>query len=88
MGEIVFAVEHEKARTLGDIMFRRTGLAFDPAHNSSWPRRITEIAARSRSWAQTDVGQVVAEYQHEREEFLFGSTPERDVSAESESKFV
>lgn len=85
MGEIVFAVEHEKARTLGDIMFRRTGLAFDPAHNSSWPRQIAEIAARSRGWAPTDADREVAEYQHEREEFLFGSTLERDVSAESES---
>ena len=72
MGEIVYAVEHEKARTLGDIMFRRTGLAFDPAHNSSWPRQIAEIAARSRGWAQTNADREVVEYQREREGFLFG----------------
>lgn len=88
MGEIVYAVKHEKARTLGDIMFRRTGLAFDPAHNSSWPRQIAEIAARSRGWSQTDADREVVEYQREREGFLFESTPERDVSAESESKPV
>ena len=78
-GEIIYAVEHEKARTLGDIMLRRTGLAFDPSHNPSWPRKVLEIAARSKGWTEAGQGRALAEYQSERDAFLFGFAPESGV---------
>ena len=84
VGEIVYAVEHEKARTLGDIMFRRTGLAFDPAHKPSWPRKVLEIAAGSKGWTEADQDQALADYQGEREAFLFGCSSQPAAWLESE----
>ena len=89
LGEIVYAVEHEKARTLGDILFRRTGLAFDPAYDASWPRRVleivtgaeivagTEVAAGGKGWTATAPDRALAEYEAERNAFLVGCTSER-----------
>jgi glycerol-3-phosphate dehydrogenase len=83
VGEIIYAVEHEKARTLGDIMLRRTGLAFDPAHDPSWPRRVLEIATGAEvatvteSWKSIDPDRALADYQAERNAFLVGSASER-----------
>ena len=70
-GEILFAVEHEHAQTLADIMLRRTGLGFAPEHQGSWAERVAAIAATSPAWGATSIGDAVAAYKAERERVLF-----------------
>ena len=70
-GEILFAVEHEHARTLADIMLRRTGLGFSPEHQAGWAERVAAIAATSAAWEATSIGDAVAAYKSERERVLF-----------------
>lgn len=52
-GEILFAIEREKARTLGDILIRRTGMAFDPGYEPSWARRAATVAGPALGWNQS-----------------------------------
>lgn len=49
-GEVVYAVRKEMALTLGDILLRRTGAAFDPAYRSAWARRAAKVAAPWLDW--------------------------------------
>ena len=52
-GEILFAVEREKARTLGDILLRRTGLAFEAGYEPSWARKVAELVGPRLGWTRT-----------------------------------
>ncbi len=49
-GEVLFAAEREKASTLGDILLRRTGMAFDASYQSSWAREAAEVAGTHLGW--------------------------------------
>ena len=49
-GEILFAVEREKARTLGDVLLRRTGMAFDPSCSRTWVEEVAEVCAPALGW--------------------------------------
>ena len=71
--EIVFAVEHEHARTLGDIMLRRTSLGFAPEHQGSWAEPVAAIAATSPGWGAASIGDSVAAYEAERARMLYSS---------------
>ncbi len=51
VGELVFAVRHEKARTLGDILLRRTGAAFDAEYEPSWVEDAAAVVADSLGWS-------------------------------------
>jgi len=64
-GEIEFAVVREKARTLGDILLRRTGLAFDPELRPEWVRNVAELAADPLGWAPEDIDGAIADYEAE-----------------------
>ena len=64
-GEIEFAVVREKARTLGDILLRRTGLAFDPGLRPEWVRDVAEHAADPLGWTPEDIESAVADYEAE-----------------------
>lgn len=64
-GEVLFAVEREKARTLGDILLRRTGLAFDPSYSQSWAERTAEICASALGWDTVDKSHALREYDTE-----------------------
>ena len=64
-GEIRFSVEREKARTLGDILLRRTGLAFDPLYRPSWARRAARVAAPCLGWDDDRSRAAVAEFERE-----------------------
>lgn len=64
-GEILFAVERERARTLGDILLRRTGLAFDGRHEPSLARRVAAIAGPVLGWDETRQARELAGYGEE-----------------------
>ena len=64
-GEVLFAVEHEKARTLGDILLRRTGLAFDAAYDRSWTHRAAELCAGALGWDAGRLEREVADFDAE-----------------------
>lgn len=52
-GEILFAVERERARSLGDILLRRTGLAFHGRHEASLARRVAAVAGPALGWDES-----------------------------------
>lgn len=64
-GEILFAVERERARSLGDILLRRTGLAFDGGRGSSLARRVAAIAGPALGWDESRQAQELAHYAEE-----------------------
>ena len=65
VAEVLYAVEHEKACTLGDILLRRTGLAFEADYDSEWPLAIAETVAASLQWDGPAIAQAVSEFQSE-----------------------
>ncbi len=73
-GEVLFAVECEKARTLGDILLRRTGLAFDPAYEQLWADRTAEACAPALGWDAARLEQEHSDYDAELSATL-GSRP-------------
>ncbi len=64
-GEIVYAVRQEMALTLGDILLRRTGAAFDPAYRPAWARRAARIAAPCLGWDEAGRRSAVADFEAE-----------------------
>ncbi len=64
-GEILFAVQREKAHTLGDILLRRTGLAFDPDYERSWVHATAETCAPTLGWDTSRVEREVSAYDAE-----------------------
>jgi glycerol-3-phosphate dehydrogenase len=51
MGEMVYAVEHELARTLGDLLIRRTRLGFETAdHGLAVAPAVAEVVAPVLGW--------------------------------------
>ena len=65
LGEVLFAVERERARTLGDILLRRTGLAFDPGYKRCWAERVAEAVAPVLGWDRARATEEVAEFEAE-----------------------
>jgi glycerol-3-phosphate dehydrogenase len=70
VAEILHCVRHEKARTLGDILLRRTGLAFEPDYDPGWPAAIAEIVKGPLQWDDPAVEKALAGYQAELERTL------------------
>ncbi len=64
-GEVLFAAKFEHARTLADILLRRTGAAFNPCYERSWAELAAEIAAEPLGWDQADTVRALAEYEIE-----------------------
>lgn len=69
-GELLFAVEREMARTLGDILLRRTGLAFDPYYEPYWAERVANAVAPALGWDRGRTAKAVIEYESELADFL------------------
>ncbi len=69
-GEVLFAVEREQARTLGDILLRRTGAAFDPAYDPMWARRAAEVAGPALGWSGEGIAAAMRECERELAEAL------------------
>ncbi len=70
--EIVHAVRHERARTLADILLRRTGLAFEPGRALALAPEAARIAAPLLGWDAAAVEQALADYRAELELTLPG----------------
>ena len=64
-GEILFAIEREHARSLGDILLRRTGLAFEGRHEPSLARTVAEIFGPALGWDESRQSQELANYAKE-----------------------
>lgn len=64
-GEVAFAVEREHAATLGDILLRRTGLAFDAAYEPAWAREAAAVAAPLLGWDEARKQAALGEFSAE-----------------------
>lgn len=60
--EMVFAVRHELARTLTDVLARRVLLAFEPDHGLDALDDLVAVLAARLDWDEARVGAEVAEY--------------------------
>ena len=71
-GDLRFACEQEAARTLGDLLIRRTHLAFERRDNArALAPRIAEYVAPILGWSASDVTAHLARYEREVES-IFG----------------
>lgn len=70
VAEVLYTVEREKARTLGDILLRRTGLAFEADYDREWPQAIAETVARPLHWDTSAIAQAVTDFESELERTL------------------
>ncbi len=64
-GEVVHAVRQERARTLGDILLRRTGTAFAPNWDSAWATAAAEVAAGPLGWDDASAAAAIADFEAE-----------------------
>ena len=64
-GQIEFAVRCEKAHTLGDILLRRTGLAFDPNYSPAWAQAAASAAADALGWDRAATENALAAFEDE-----------------------
>lgn len=60
--ELVFALRHELARTLTDVLARRVLLAFEPGHGLESLDAILAVLATREGWDEARVAAEVAEY--------------------------
>ena len=73
-GDLRFACEQEGARTLGDLLIRRTHLAFERRDNAvALAPRIADYVAPILGWSAGDVSEHLDRYQREVE-MMFGVT--------------
>jgi glycerol-3-phosphate dehydrogenase len=74
-GDLRFACEQESARTLGDLLIRRTHLAFERRDNAiALAPRIAEYVAPILGWSADDVSEHLDRYKREVE-MMFGIEP-------------
>lgn len=69
-GEVLFAVERERARTLGDVLLRRTGMAFAPRCSRQWVEAVAEVCAPSLGWDSAGKALALQQYRDELAETL------------------
>jgi glycerol-3-phosphate dehydrogenase len=68
MAELLFAVRHELALTIGDLLIRRVPLAFETRdHGRAAARRIAASVARWLGWSPVEMRAAIAEYDAEVE---------------------
>jgi glycerol-3-phosphate dehydrogenase len=65
IGEVMFAIEREKAATLGDILLRRTMLAFRADYRPEWAEAVSRVVADRLQWDGSARNQHLAEFQRE-----------------------
>jgi glycerol-3-phosphate dehydrogenase len=64
--ELLHAVTHEQAATLGDLLIRRTPVAFETRdHGRSTARRIARVVGRWMRWDDVEIDEAVASYDAE-----------------------
>ena len=64
-GEVLYAIEEERARTLGDILLRRTGAAFSQRYKPAWARAAAEVAAGPLGWDETGIDAALSDFEAE-----------------------
>jgi glycerol-3-phosphate dehydrogenase len=69
--EVLHAVRNEKARTLGDILLRRTGAAFGPCLGLDCAPEAARIAAPLLGWDEQAIDAAVAAYRDELDRTLY-----------------
>ncbi len=69
--EIVHAVQREKALTLGDILLRRTGLAFEPAMARDCAAEAARVAAPLLGWDEAGIAKATDAYYQELSRTLY-----------------
>jgi glycerol-3-phosphate dehydrogenase len=74
-GAVTYAVRHEKARSLADILLRRTGLAFEPDRGFGVVPEIARLAAPLLGWDEAATGRALAAYRAELDQVLFREQP-------------
>ncbi|NUO39532.1 MAG: glycerol-3-phosphate dehydrogenase/oxidase [Gemmatimonadaceae bacterium] len=68
LAELAYAVRHELALTLGDLLIRRVPLAFETRdHGRSAARRVAAPVASWRRWSAVEMRAAIAEYDAEVE---------------------
>jgi glycerol-3-phosphate dehydrogenase len=65
VGEVLFGVEREKAATLGDILLRRTMLAFRAEYRPEWAEAVSRKVADRLQWDDSARNQQLADFQRE-----------------------
>jgi glycerol-3-phosphate dehydrogenase len=64
--ELLHAVTHEQAATLGDLLIRRTPVAFETRdHGRSAARRIARAVGRWMRWSDVETDDAVVSYDAE-----------------------
>jgi glycerol-3-phosphate dehydrogenase len=64
--ELLHAITHEQAATLGDLLIRRTAIAFETRdHGRTTALRIAPVIARWLRWSGADLVDAVADYEAE-----------------------
>jgi glycerol-3-phosphate dehydrogenase len=58
--EIVHSVEKEKARTLADILLRRTGLGFEPVLETRCVEQVARLAAPLLAWDEAGISRAIS----------------------------
>ena len=64
-GQVLHAIEHEGAKTLADVMLRRTGAAFDQHYERSWAEAAADVAAGRLGWDRAERDRALDEYDTE-----------------------
>jgi glycerol-3-phosphate dehydrogenase len=66
--EVLHAITHEQAATLGDLLIRRTPIAFETRdHGRSTARRIAPVVGRWMRWSRMEVDEAIEAYDAESE---------------------
>ncbi len=68
--EVVYTVRHEMASTLGDILLRRTGAAFDPCRGLDCAPQVARLAAPLLGWDERGIELALASYSQELQRTL------------------
>lgn len=64
-GQVLYAIEHERAKTLADVMLRRTGAAYAPSYERSWAEAAADVAAGRLGWDRAERERALDEYDTE-----------------------
>lgn len=66
IGELRYSLQQEMACTLGDLLIRRTHLAFETRdHGEDVAERVTALAAAAQGWSAADARAAVLDYRRE-----------------------
>lgn len=80
--EVVFAVEHEGAETLEDVLMRRTMVGLGPKLGVGADEAAAEIAVEHLGWSQSRAADEVSAYRKHIERFKISGSADRETAAD------